>query len=110
VCLPDYNEVLKKLNGRLLPFGIIKLLYWRNKISGLRVPIMGVSEKYRNKGVDLAFYAKSFEVALNHKQKWLTGEFSWILENNLMMNRMSELLGGKIDKVYRVYDKMIEKK
>lgn len=108
VCLPDYNEVLKKLNGRLLPFGIFKLLYWKNKISGLRVPIMGVTEAYRNKGVDLAFYAKSFKVALAHKQNWVNGEFSWILENNLMMNRMSEMLGGKIDKVYRVYDKKIK--
>ena len=110
VCLPDYNEVLKKLRGRLLPLGLFKLLYWRNKITGLRVPIMGVSEKYRNKGVDLAFYAKAFEAALNHKRTWLTGELSWILENNLMMNRMSEMLGGKIDKVYRVYDRLIEKK
>lgn len=107
VCLPDYNEVLKKLNGRLFPFGIFKLLYWRNKITGLRVPIMGVTEKYRNKGVDLAFYAKSFDIAVNHKRTWINGEFSWILENNLMMNRMSEMLGGKIDKVYRVYDKDI---
>ena len=109
-CLPDYNEVLKKMNGRLFPFGIFKLLYWRNKITGLRVPIMGVTENYRSKGVDLAFYAKSFETAMNHKRTWVNGEFSWILENNLMMNRMSELLGGKIDKVYRVYDKPIEMK
>ncbi len=108
VCLPDYNEVLKKLNGRLFPFGIFKLLYWQNKITGLRVPIMGVSEKYRNKGVDLSFYAKAFEIAMNHKRTWINGEFSWILENNLMMNRMAELLGGKIDKVYRIYDKIIK--
>ena len=108
VCLPDYNEVLKKLNGRLLPFGIFKLLYYRNKITGLRVPIMGVTQKYRNKGVDLAFYAKSFDTAINHKRTWINGEFSWILENNLMMNRMAELLGGKIDKVYRIYDKLIK--
>jgi GNAT superfamily N-acetyltransferase len=107
VCLPDYNEVLKKLNGRLFPFGIFKLLYWRNKITGLRVPIMGVNEKYRGKGVDLAFYAKAFETALAHKQTWINGEFSWILENNVMMNRMAKLLGGEIDKVYRVYDKAI---
>ncbi|MCF7920291.1 MAG: GNAT family N-acetyltransferase [Candidatus Cloacimonetes bacterium] len=107
VCLPDYNVVLKKLNGRLLPFGIFKLLYWRNKITGLRVPIMGVSEPYRNKGVDIAFYARSFETAMNHKRQWLTGEFSWILENNVMMNRMSRTLGGEIDKTYRIYDKAI---
>ncbi len=108
VCLPDYNEVLKKLNGRLFPFGIFKLLYWKNKITGLRVPIMGVSEKFRSKGVDLSFYAKAFDTAQRHKRTWINGEFSWILENNLMMNRMAELLGGHIDKVYRIYDKIIK--
>ena len=108
VVLPDYNEVLKKMNGRLFPFGILKLLYYRNKITGLRTPIMGVTEAYRNKGVDIAFYAKSWDVAVNHKRKWVTGEFSWILENNVMMNRMSKTLGAEIDKVYRVYDKAIK--
>ena len=108
VVIPDYNEVLKKLNGRLFPFGIFKLLYYKNKITGLRTPIMGVTEAYRNKGVDIAFYAKSWDTAINHKRKWLTGEFSWILENNVMMNRMSKTLGAEIDKVYRVYDKAIK--
>jgi len=105
--LPDYNFVLKKMNGHLFPFGIFKALYFKNKVTRLRVIAMGVINEYKNRGIDIAFYAKSFETASNHKIKWKEAEFSWILENNHNMNSIAKSLGGKIHKTYRIYDKEI---
>ena len=107
VTLPDYNYVLKKMHGRLLPFGIFKALYYKNKISGLRQITMGVIKEYQNRGIDTVFYAKSFETAYNHKINFKVGECSWILETNTMMNRIMESLNGKIHKIYRILDKKI---
>ncbi|MCD4817709.1 MAG: GNAT family N-acetyltransferase [Candidatus Cloacimonetes bacterium] len=105
--LPDYNFVLKKMNGYLFPIGIFKALYYKNKVTRLRVIAMGVIKEYKNRGIDIAFYAKSFETANNHRIKWTEAEFSWILENNKIMNRIAKNLGGVIHKTYRIYDKKI---
>jgi len=95
------------MNGHLFPFGIFKALYFKNKVTRLRVIAMGVINEYKNRGIDIAFYAKSFETASNHKIKWKEAEFSWILENNHNMNSIAKSLGGKIHKTYRIYDKEI---
>jgi len=107
VTLPDYNFVLKKLNGRLFPFGIFKALYYKNKIPGLRLITMGVIKEFHNRGIDVVFYAKSFENAYKHKIDFKYGECSWILETNTMMNRIMDNFGGNIHKIYRILDKKI---
>ncbi|KQC03894.1 MAG: hypothetical protein APR54_02215 [Candidatus Cloacimonas sp. SDB] len=104
VTLPDYNFVLKKIRGRLFPFGWLKFLLNVNKIPGLRVPIMGVLDEYKNRGIDVVFYCKSFETAVNHKNPYADAEFSWILESNEMMNKIAESLTGEVYKRYRMYD------
>lgn len=103
--LPDYNFVLKKLNGHLFPFGIFKLLYYKNKIPNLRVITMGVIKKFQNRGIDTVFYSKSFEIA--NKMGYKQGEFSWILENNVMMNRIAKSLDGECYKTYRIFEDKI---
>jgi GNAT superfamily N-acetyltransferase len=108
VALPDYNQVLKKLNGRLLPFGFLKALLYRNKITSLRIITMGVIKEYQKKGIDTVFYTKTFETANNHKVlKIKNAELSWVLENNEMMNKIARHLGGEIHKRYRIMDKKI---
>ena len=107
VTLPDYNYVIKKIKGKMLPFGIFKFLYYQNKIPGLRVVIMGVLDEYKKRGIDVVMYCKSFEVAANHKIPYKIAEFSWILESNTMMNRIAKTLDAKVYKTYRIFDKKI---
>ncbi len=102
---PDINQALIKLNGRLFPFGIFKLLYHARKINRLRVIIMGVLPEYRNLGIDLIFYVETYRRALEKGYNW--GEFSWILENNDPMNTALKNIGAQIYKTYRIYEKKV---
>jgi GNAT superfamily N-acetyltransferase len=101
--LPDYNQVLKHLNGRLLPFGWLKALRERGRIQSVRVFALGVKPEYQHTGVAAGFYVEHYNMARVTPQKW--GEMGWILESNAAMNRGMEAMGGKIVKRYRVYDK-----
>ncbi|MDZ7272294.1 MAG: hypothetical protein ONB17_11820 [candidate division KSB1 bacterium] len=100
--LPDFNQALHKINGRLLPFGIFKLLYYARKINQARVITMGVIREYQKRGIDGLFYLETYRRAVAKGYKG--GEFSWVLENNVMMRRTAEMMGGKIYKTYRIYD------
>ena len=102
---PDINQALIKLNGRLFPFGLFKLLWHARKINRVRVIIMGVIPEYRSKGIDSVFYLDSFQNAVAKGYKW--GECSWILENNDPMNTALKNIGASIYKTYRIYEKKI---
>jgi GNAT superfamily N-acetyltransferase len=105
LALPDLNVALKHINGRLLPFGIFKVLYHSRKIHSARVLTMGVVDEYRGRGIDTAFYLETFERGLKRGYDW--AETSWILEDNVLMNRAMEMMGGKVYKRYRIYEKPI---
>lgn len=101
VALPDYNQALRHVNGRLFPFGLFKLLWHRRNISRLRVFILGLKPGYHRTGIDALFYLKIFQNGLEagiHQ-----AEASWILEDNWGMRRGLERLGGQVYKTYRVY-------
>ena len=102
MALPDYNQALKKVNGRLFPLGLFKLLWWAKKIDAIRVLTMGVVHKYQRRGIDLIFYLETFDRGVEKGYK--RGELSWILEDNLLMNRALEDLGAKVYKKYRIYE------
>ncbi|WP_227010773.1 GNAT family N-acetyltransferase [Pelagibius marinus] len=107
ISLPNVNEAISDLNGRLLPFGWAKLL-WRLKVKTTktgRVPLMGVRKAYQNSLMG-ATLALSVIDAIRREQTALGvigGELSWILEDNLPMRRMIEEFGGEAYKTYRVY-------
>ncbi len=101
--LPDYNQVLKHLNGRLLPIGWAKALYWRRKINRVRVFALGVKAKHQHAGVAAKLYTEHFDSAARTPQKG--GEMGWILETNKSMNRAMEGMGGKIVSTYRLFEK-----
>ena len=83
---PDINQVLKDVKrGRLLPFGIFKLLFNRGKINKFRIVVLGVIEGYRKLGIEACFYAKTIKYAKEHKM--IAAEASLILEKNEMMNQ-----------------------
>jgi GNAT superfamily N-acetyltransferase len=103
--LPDYNQVLAKLNGRLLPFGWARALHARRKIDSVRVFALGVRPDYQHTGIAAAFYDEHFRMAATTPQTW--GETGWILETNTAMNRGMEAMGGRIVKRYRLYEKLL---
>jgi len=100
--IPDFNQVLKKIKrGRLFPWGLFKLLYYKNRIDSVRVITLGVLEPFRKLGIEASFYARNFKVG---KRKGIRyGEASWILENNPMMIKGIENINGKLYKRYRLY-------
>jgi len=105
VALPDYNQVLGKLNGRLGPLGIAKFLWYSRKITDIRVLAMGVTEEFRKKGLEGLLYLEAFKAAV--KKGYARAEMSWILEDNVLMQRGCELMGGKLYKKYRIYEKKL---
>jgi len=100
--LPDVNQALKKVNGRLFPTGFIKLMYHFKKIDQVRVLLLGVAQGYRRKGIDAVLYLETFKEGV--KKGYKRGEFSWILEDNEAMIRPLEAIGASLYKTYRVYD------
>ncbi|MCX6639876.1 MAG: N-acetyltransferase [bacterium] len=105
LALPDLNVALKRINGRLFPFGILKVLYHARKIKNVRVITMGVIDGYRNRGVDVLFYLATIENGIRRGYEW--AELSWILEDNVPINKALEMIGGKVYKTYRIYDKAL---
>jgi GNAT superfamily N-acetyltransferase len=101
--LPDINICLAHMNGRLLPLGWAKFLYWRRKIDRLRVFALGVKPQYQHLGIAAAFYIRHLETA-DPKAIWW-GELGWVLETNEPMNRAMEGMGANIVKRYRLYEK-----
>ncbi len=102
LALPDINQALKYAHGRLLPLGLLKILYHKRSIRSLRVLVLGVVEEYRTAGVAAGFYAELFRRA--SRLGYRGGEMSWVLEDNTLMNRSAEALGGKRYKTYRIYE------
>ncbi len=103
--LPDYNQVLAHLNGRLMPFGWAKALWYRRKIDAVRVFALGVKPAYQHTGVAARFYQLMFDAAERTPQKG--GEMGWILETNRPMNRAMEGMGGEIVRRFRVYERLL---
>jgi GNAT superfamily N-acetyltransferase len=103
ITVPDVNQVLKKMNGRLLPFGWWYFLRRAKYMDRVRVGFLGVKPEYQHTGVAAAFYVEHFDLAAATQYKW--GEMGWILETNDAMNRGMEGMGGRIVKKYRVYER-----
>ncbi len=101
LALPDYNFVIKRLNGRLGPLGLIKFLYYTRRIEAVRVMLLGVKEEYRKRGIETILYTELFQRGQAMGYQW--GEMSWILEDNHPMQKGIEALGGKRYKTYRIF-------
>jgi GNAT superfamily N-acetyltransferase len=102
LCLPDANLVLKKMNGRVFPFGFIQALRYQKRIQWVRVWALGVLPDYRHLGVDAVII---HEVAVQAMRKGMPDvEASWILESNVDARRSVANMGGEIYKTYRVYE------
>jgi GNAT superfamily N-acetyltransferase len=100
----DYNQVFKKMNGRLFPWAY-KLWTEKKNISWARVITLGLVPEYQKRGLDAVFYWEIVNRA--RKIGILRGEASWILEDNAMMNRGAEVMNGDLYKKYRIYEKAL---
>jgi GNAT superfamily N-acetyltransferase len=100
---PNYNEVIKKIGGRLTPWGIVRFLYYRKKIKGIRAIVFGVIKEYRQTGVSYLLYSELEKNTLSEGYEWC--ETSWQLEDNEAINRFVASLGGKVYKKYRIFER-----
>lgn len=101
ITVPDINQVLYKMKGRLLPLGWWHYLRRKRIVNRCRVGFLGVKPEYQHTGVAAALYVEHFEQASRTRVKW--GEMGWILETNRAMNRGMEAMNGRKVKTYRVY-------
>ena len=111
VCLPNLNEALVGLNGKLLPLGWAKLL-WRLKVSGVktcRVPLMGVKRKFAGSfaGAVMPFLIIDAMRREALEMGYEKVELSWVLEDNLPMRNFCETYGAKAYKTYRLFEKTL---
>jgi GNAT superfamily N-acetyltransferase len=112
ITLPDLNEPIKPLNGKLFPFGWAKLLLWlrKPKVRTVRVPLMGVVKELQSSRMasQLAFmmieYIRRASVA-NYDAK--RAEIGWILDDNQGMRSIAETIESRMNKVYQVYGKTL---
>lgn len=105
IALPDYNQVLIHLNGRLTPISALKYIWYKRKINWIRFFIMFVIPAFRKKGVSYAIYYKTFMNGV--KNGYTHGEGSTIGETNTRMRNDIESFGGKHYKTYRIYKKAV---
>ncbi len=102
MALPDLNRALKKANGRLWPFGLVKMLIEAKRIHELRVLTLGLVPEYRKRGIDVLMYLRLFQNGT--RRGYRAGEFSWVLEDNAAMRKPLENMGAHVYKTYRLYD------
>ncbi len=99
--LPDVEQALAKMNGRILPFGWWHFLRRRKYIDRLRVFALGVKSEHQHLGVAAALYERHVQTAATIGPKG--GHMGWILETNDPMNRAMEGMGGRVVQKYRIY-------
>lgn len=105
ITIPDINMVLKKMNGRIFPFGWWHYLRRKQIMTRCRVSFLGVKPEFQHTGIAAKMYVEHFDMADATNVKW--GEMGWILETNRAMNRGMEAMGGRIVKRYRVYERPV---
>lgn len=110
ITLPDLNEAIRPLNGRLLPFGWLKLLLWLRKprVRTMRVPLMGVVKRLQASRLasQLAFmmieYIRRAAVANYGASR---GEIGWVLDDNQGMKAIADAIDSHVNRVYTIYGK-----
>jgi len=104
--LLDYNQIIKKMNGRLLPFGFIKLLTKKREVDRLRLISTNVLPEYQKWGLGLVTLNRILPDALDFGIK--VAEFSWVAESNSLSRGTIERGGAKLTKTHRIYDMSLD--
>jgi GNAT superfamily N-acetyltransferase len=108
--LPDFNEAIRPLNGRLtrfgLPIGLLRLRSNLKRIKTARLLALGVLADYRRRGVAEMLILRTFDYGRD-QLGYSGAELSWTLEDNQLVNRTIEAVGGERYKTYRMFEKSI---
>ncbi len=111
IALPNLNEAIRDINGRLLPFGLAKMIY-RLKVKrtkSARLILLGIKKEFRNKkrygGLSTALYVEMAQRGSRVGYEW--GELGWTLEDNRPVNLAIKMMGGVAYKRYRLYEKSL---
>ncbi|MDI7275124.1 MAG: hypothetical protein QME94_04015 [Anaerolineae bacterium] len=102
VSVPDVNRALMHLNGRLFPFGWLKLWWYARRIDVLTFKLMGVLSEYRLRGIDALLFVESLRAMMAKHYQWLDGSLT--SERNPVVNLMAGRFGAERYKHYRVYE------
>ena len=105
IALPDYNQVLRHMDGRLWPFGILKLLWYQRKIDRLRSIALGIVGGWQKRGIAPILIVEAYDRV--RRRGYKEGELSWVLEDNHLMNNTIENLGFELYKRYRIYQQAL---
>ena len=105
VAIPNVNQVLRKMGGRLFPFGLLHFLNRRRIITQARVLLVGVLPAYQKTGLYPLLIADLHRRGL--ERGYVSGEMSWTLEDNAAVNAGIEATGGRRSKTYRIYERPI---
>ena len=100
--LPDYNQILIKLNGRLTPLAILKYLILKRKVNGIRAIVFGILKEYRMSGLSYLLHDHFEKCCIAKGYSW--AETSWQLEDNRAINRFVTSIGGHVYKKYRIFE------
>jgi hypothetical protein len=104
--LPDYNQVLKVMNGRLTPWGALKAIRTAKKIRTGRCITLGVREKFRKRGIETPLFAMTWQGGIDMNYSY--GEFSWLLEDNKpILDAATKVFSASHYKTYRIYEKTL---
>jgi GNAT superfamily N-acetyltransferase len=101
IAIPDINQLLKGLNGRMLPLGWLKLLRGIPKLTSYRMFALGVIPEYHGKGIDSLLYRALYESIFSPE---MFMEINYVLEDNGPMNNAIVKLGAELTRRYRVYE------
>lgn len=102
VSIPDLNQVIRPLNGRLTPWGLLRARTRRRRVDTVRVALLGVKKGYRGLGLDVRLL---MEIWKQRPRRGLHWELAWILEDNYAMIRILQEIGAVAYKRYRLYQK-----
>lgn len=104
--IPNIHEAMRHIpDGRLFPFGLLKFLWYRRRIRGVRVITLGFTPRFQHSGLGAAFYLRTWQSGVG--RGYDHAEASWILEDNFDMVRSLERMGGHVYKRYRIYEREI---
>jgi len=101
--LPDINQALKPVNGRLFPLGWLRLWWGMRHINAASLKLLAVLEEYRGRGLDALFYVETARALLRKGYVW--ADMSLTAEDNVEINKLVRKLGMRRYKVYRTYYK-----
>ena len=100
--LPDINKILARMNGRLLPTGLFKLLFGMKKLTALRTITLGTRTAYRKRGIESVFLVEI--VRRTVAAGFRASEMGWTLEDNFLVNKPLEKMGARLNKRYRIVE------